>query len=190
MIIVHRGRDQLMGSLLIGWWWGKWESASATFWFPQVWGLVLVGSTLLTSPTWWGFQCLWNSSKILFHISHKGVFQDAAQGWTIASFDYSSLLSSSPPPFRNSHVFEPTPWNSGKVSEAEWSLFPVIKKWGSTSLVVWWLELSAFTAEDGGLKLSGVPGHRAPFCPPFLVGSTPDLSLHDLPWVPKSRFSC
>ena len=33
---------------------------------------VLVGSMLLTSPTWWGFQYLQNSSKILLRISHEG----------------------------------------------------------------------------------------------------------------------
>ena len=33
------GCDQLVDFLLIGWWWGKWESASSTFWFQPVWGL-------------------------------------------------------------------------------------------------------------------------------------------------------
>ena len=53
--------------LLIGWWWGNWESASSTFWFQPAWGLygadVLVGSTQLTSSSWWGLQNLENSSK-------------------------------------------------------------------------------------------------------------------------------
>ena len=44
---------------------GRQESASSTFWFQPVWGLVLVDSTPLTSPTWWGFQYLQSSSEIL-----------------------------------------------------------------------------------------------------------------------------
>ena len=39
MVMVQRGCDQLADTLLIGWWWGKWESASSTFWFPPIWGL-------------------------------------------------------------------------------------------------------------------------------------------------------
>ena len=38
-VMVQRGCDQLVDILLIGWWGGKWESASSTFWFQQVWGL-------------------------------------------------------------------------------------------------------------------------------------------------------
>ena len=34
IVMVQRGRDQLMDTLLIGWWGGKWESESSTFWFP------------------------------------------------------------------------------------------------------------------------------------------------------------
>ena len=30
MVIVYKGSDQLMDILLMGWWWGKWESASST----------------------------------------------------------------------------------------------------------------------------------------------------------------
>ena len=35
--MVQRGHAQLMGILLIGWWGGKWKSASSTFWFQLVW---------------------------------------------------------------------------------------------------------------------------------------------------------
>ena len=45
-----------MDILLIGWWWGKWQSASSTFWLQWVWGLLTVGRKQLTSPTWWGFS--------------------------------------------------------------------------------------------------------------------------------------
>ena len=37
------GRGQLVNFLLIGWWWGKWESASSTFWVQPVWGLCAYG---------------------------------------------------------------------------------------------------------------------------------------------------
>ena len=32
-----------MDILLIGWWWGNWESASSTFWFQPFWGLCACG---------------------------------------------------------------------------------------------------------------------------------------------------
>ena len=35
--IIQRGHNQLMHILLISWWWGKWESASSTFWFQPIW---------------------------------------------------------------------------------------------------------------------------------------------------------
>ena len=41
--MVQSERDQLVDILLMGWWGGKWESASSTFWFQPVWGLLLVG---------------------------------------------------------------------------------------------------------------------------------------------------
>ena len=54
-VVVLRGGNQLVDILLIGWWWGKWESASATFWLQQVWVYVLVGSIQCPS-TWGGFS--------------------------------------------------------------------------------------------------------------------------------------
>ena len=33
IVMAQRGCDQLVDILLIGWWGGKWESASSTFWF-------------------------------------------------------------------------------------------------------------------------------------------------------------
>ena len=43
IVMVQRGHDQLPDILLIGWWWGKWEWASLTFWFQLVWGLCACG---------------------------------------------------------------------------------------------------------------------------------------------------
>ena len=55
--MVQRGRrDLFMDTLLIGWQWGNRESASSTFWFQQVWGLLLVSLLQLTTSTRWGFQ--------------------------------------------------------------------------------------------------------------------------------------
>ena len=68
-IMLQRGCDQLVDSLLIGWWGGKWESASSTFCSNHSGVYVLVGSIQLASPTWWGFQYLQNSSKTLLCIS-------------------------------------------------------------------------------------------------------------------------
>ena len=41
--MVQRGRDQLVDILLIGWWGGKWESVSSTFWLQPVWDLHACG---------------------------------------------------------------------------------------------------------------------------------------------------
>ena len=48
--------------LLIGGWWANWELTSSTFWSGVD---VLRVSSQLTTSTWWGFQCLQNSSKDL-----------------------------------------------------------------------------------------------------------------------------
>ena len=90
---------------------------------------VLVGSIQLTSPTWWEFQYLQNSSKILFCISLEGEPGPCPKA-VLLFLDYSSLVSASSP-FPNLELFELAHWNSGKVMEAVWSLFPVIKKQGT-----------------------------------------------------------
>ena len=43
IVMVQGGCDQLVDNLLTGWWWGKWESASSTFWFQPVWDLRACG---------------------------------------------------------------------------------------------------------------------------------------------------
>ena len=68
IVMVQRGRcDQLVDFLLIGWWWGKCESALSTFWFQLIWSLRACGQ--LPSLTWWEFQYLQNSSQILLCVS-------------------------------------------------------------------------------------------------------------------------
>ena len=68
IVVVQRGRcDQLVDLLLIGWWWGKCESALSTFWFQLIWSLRTCGQ--LPSLTWWEFEYLQNSSEILLCVS-------------------------------------------------------------------------------------------------------------------------
>ena len=50
----------------------KWASASSTSGFNWSGVSVPVGGTQLTSPTWWGFQYLQNSSKVEFCVSFEG----------------------------------------------------------------------------------------------------------------------
>ena len=94
--MVQWGRDLLVDILLIGWWWGKWESASSTFWFQLVWVYELMGSIPLTQ-----------SKDIFRFIAWEGT-STLPQGWTIMSFDCSSLIPASPH-FRNWHLLEPVP---------------------------------------------------------------------------------
>jgi len=53
IIMAQTKCDQLVDVLLIGWWRGKRESASSTFWLQLVWGLHTGGQPLLTSSTCW-----------------------------------------------------------------------------------------------------------------------------------------
>ena len=72
--MVQRGElDQLMDTLLIGWWWGNRESASSSSGSNQSRVYMLVGSRWLTSPTWWGFLNLQNSSKTFLCVSLDGI---------------------------------------------------------------------------------------------------------------------
>ena len=57
IVMVQRGRDQLVDILLIGWWGGKWASASSTFWFQLVWGLRACGQHAVNFSHLVGFQC-------------------------------------------------------------------------------------------------------------------------------------
>ena len=76
-----------------------------------------VGSIALSSPTWWGFQYLQNSSKILWRVSLEGEPGPCPKA-ALLFLDCSSLVSASPP-FPDQQLFEPALWNSGEVMEAE-----------------------------------------------------------------------
>ena len=50
IVVFQRGHDQLVDLLLIGWWGGKWESASSTFCSQPVWGLHACGQHKFLPP--------------------------------------------------------------------------------------------------------------------------------------------
>ena len=58
MVIVQRGHDQLVDTLLMGWWWDKWESATSTFRFSRPRICMFVGSIPLLTllPRGGGFS--------------------------------------------------------------------------------------------------------------------------------------
>ena len=78
----------------------------------------------MTSSTWRGFQCLQNSSKMLC------ISVDGETGpWDKAALVCLFLLDLKSPPFMN-QLLESAHWSNGKVTEAEWRLFPIIKEMG------------------------------------------------------------
>ena len=64
----------------------------------------LAGSRQLTSSTWWRFEYLQNSSKILFCVSPEGE-QGPCPKTALLFLDCSSLISASSP-FSDQHLFE------------------------------------------------------------------------------------
>ena len=60
---VCRVHDYLMDILQISWWWGNGSQHHQPSGSKPAETFLLVGSTQLTSSTWWGFQYLQNSSK-------------------------------------------------------------------------------------------------------------------------------
>ena len=94
--MVQSGRDLLVDILLIGWWWGNWESASSAFWFQPVWGLPACGQHALDFSHLVGVSVSAKSSKILFCVSLEGN-QDPAPKAALL-FPDCSLLSLHPLP--------------------------------------------------------------------------------------------
>ena len=89
---------------------------------------MLVGSIQLTSPTWWGFQYLQNSPKILLCVSLDGERGPCPKAALLFVFFDCFYLVSSSPTFPDYQLFEPARWRSRRL---KWSLIPVIKKWGT-----------------------------------------------------------
>ena len=97
---IHVFKEQSMISLWTLFWFvggegrGSQDYQPSGYNWPDV--FVLVGSMKLTSPTWWEFQYLQDSSKILFCVSleaESGPCPKAA----LLFLDCSSLVSTSPP---------------------------------------------------------------------------------------------
>ena len=121
--MVHRGQcDPFVDILLIGWWWGFWESASSTFWFQQVWGLHTCGQYAVNFFYLVGFPYLQNSSKLLLHVCLEGDQDPAPRP------HYCFLIVSLSPSWLaavwTGH------YHSGS-SGGKWNLFPIIKKPGT-----------------------------------------------------------
>ena len=97
--MVQSGHDQLMSILLIDWWWSKWESASLTFWFQLVWGLVLMGNIEYTVnfSHLVGVSISAKELKDIVKYIPWGGTRAPTQGCTIVSFDCSCFDSASPP---------------------------------------------------------------------------------------------
>ena len=92
-------KEQLVDTLLTGWWRDKWQSASSTFWFQPAWGLHACGQRQLTSSSWWGCLYVQNISK------------DITQNITCSlSVQFShSVVSDSLRPHESQHARPPCP---------------------------------------------------------------------------------
>ena len=128
IVIVWRGSDQLVDLLLMGWCWGKSESASSAF-RCNCSGVYILGGGIpsWTSPKWRGFQYLQNRSKILLCVS-----LDVESGLcSKAALDCFSLVSH-PLPSLVKSLFNP----SIRTQEMSWKLnegcFLQSKKWESS----------------------------------------------------------
>ena len=95
-VMVQRGCDQLMDFLLIGWWWGKWESASSTFWFQPVWGLRACEQHTVNFSHLVGVSVSAEQLKDIVVCIPWGGARTLPQGHTIVSFDCSILVSTYP----------------------------------------------------------------------------------------------
>ena len=91
-VMVQRGRDQLVDIVLIGWWLGKWESASSTFRFQLAWGLCASGQyTILNFSHLEGISVSVKQLKDIACVSTDGEMT-VPQSCTIVSLDYFSLV--------------------------------------------------------------------------------------------------
>ena len=128
--MVQRGRDQLVDLLLIGWWWGKWESASSTFGFYCVWGLHACGQQRVNFTHLVGVSVSAKQLEDIVMCPLRGNQEFAPRLYYC--FSWLFLLPLLSPPFPDKQLFEFACWNSGKVMKPGWSLFPIIKGMGNT----------------------------------------------------------
>ena len=84
--MVQRGRGQLVDLLLIGWWGGKWESASSTFWFQPLWGLRACGQHTVNFSPHGGFGICRRAQSHCYVYPLRGVTRTLPWGCTIVSW--------------------------------------------------------------------------------------------------------
>ena len=104
IVMVQRGRDRLMDILLIGWWWGKWESATSTFRFQPIWCLHACGQHTIDNHNFPHLERVSVSAKqlkdIVVYIRWWGT-KTLPQGSTMVSLDCLFLPGLATPPFPN-----------------------------------------------------------------------------------------
>ena len=173
--MVQRGHDLLVDIVLIGWWWGKWESALSISWLQLVWVYVLVGNMPFISPIHWEFQYLQDSPKVFLGVSlerEPGPFPKAALLCLLTV----PPLSVHPLTYLIDICLNLSHWNSGKIMEAEWSLFPVIKKWGAEKGFCAW-EPHRVLLGISSVQFSSVAQLCPTLCNPMDC-STPGFPVH------------
>ena len=131
--MVQRGCDQLVDILLMGWWWynrSQRHQHSGLNWSGVC---ILVGSV----PSLITFSHLEGVSVSAKQISAR-LLCVSRQTRTLPQGCFLTVppLSLHPLPSLIKQLFEPAHWNSGKVLEAEWSLVPVFKQWGTQKAFV------------------------------------------------------
>ena len=128
IVIFQRGCRQLVDSLLMGGWWGKKESTSSIFRSSWSGVFLLVGSipSLIIN-----FSHLQGVSVSAEHLKGTAV---CIPWWGTRTLPHGCLFlpGLAYPPFPSEQILESAHWNSSKLMEAEWRLFPVIKEMGDT----------------------------------------------------------
>ena len=127
--------------------WGNLESTLSSF-FHVAWDLLSCGQQI-TSFTWWGFQYLPNTSKILLCTSLEG----SSGPWRKAALLFLDCfpLFTHPLCFLISNCFI-LPFGTGNTPEAEWSLFPTLKIQGQRKAFVGWRPTGSYSVSKTGGK--------------------------------------
>ena len=127
--MVQRGCDQLVDIFLIGWWWGKWESASSAFSFQWVWGLPACGQHTINFSHLVEVSVSARQLKgIVLCIPWRGT-RSLPPGLHYCSWMFSPCLHIPSLPFLNIclNLFLGIHGWSWRLNEA----YSVIKKWGT-----------------------------------------------------------
>ena len=123
-IVMGQKKGMISSWTLVGWWQGKWESALSTVWFKAVWGLHAYVQHTVNFSYMVEYLYLQNSSYIPDGEPRSCLKSILSFPWTIPpclcipSFPWLAPIWTCSLELR-------------EIMEAEWSLFPVIKKWGT-----------------------------------------------------------